>query len=192
MRLSKFCGTDLRNTRSSLAEFRMNLRKIVSDKETWTGILIIVGLSLILGLVSNLGLIKRFLGGEFQQAFISRDQFPGLAFITIAETEDLWASQGAVFVDSRPQDEFNRGHIPGAISVPLEEVKRNNREILSRIPEGKLLVVYCEGGDCLTSLNLAKILYQQGFREIRIFSGGWEEWLSSGLPMEKVENHVSE
>ncbi|MGB9893700.1 MAG: rhodanese-like domain-containing protein [Candidatus Saccharicenans sp.] len=168
----------------------MGLKKIFSDRQIWKGLFIILALSVIMGLVLNAGLVKRFFSGEFKQGFIKRDQLPGLAFITLAETEDLWSNQQAVIVDSRPAFEFKGGHIPGAISVPLEEVKKGNNSLLEKIPRGRLLVIYCEGGDCLTSLNLAKILHDHGFPELRVFSGGWEEWVASGLPVEKTEDNV--
>lgn len=165
----------------------MNLKGILRDRETWLGIIIILSLSLVLGTVSNLGLIKRFLQGEFNQAFLSREEYPGLVFISLPEVEEIWHNQQANILDSRSISEFRQGHIPGAISVPLNEVKSGNYELLQAIPSGKPLVIYCEGGDCLTSLNLARLLHDRGFRDLRIFSGGWEEWTAAGLPVEKKE-----
>ncbi len=165
----------------------MNLKQILRDGETWKGIFIILLLSIFLGTVGNLGLIKRFLRGEFRQALISREEYPGLVFISLPEVEELWHNRTAVVVDSRPVSEFRRGHIPGAISIPLEEVRSEASGLADRIPPSRPLVIYCEGGDCLTSLNLARLLHRQGFRDLRIFSGGWEEWLAAGLPVEKEE-----
>jgi len=163
----------------------MGLKKILSDRETWLGLLIILGLAVLLGFITNAGLVKRFFSGEFKQAFVNKEQYPGLVFITLAEAEFLWSNHQAVIVDSRSASEFKRGHIPEAISIPLEEVKNGNNALLEKVPKGKPLVIYCEGGDCLTSLNLAKILYERGFQDLRIFSGGWGEWTASGLPVEK-------
>ncbi|MCX8160234.1 MAG: rhodanese-like domain-containing protein [Candidatus Saccharicenans sp.] len=168
----------------------MNLKQILGDRETWKGIFIILALSLAIGAVSNLSLIKKFLQGEFRQAFIARDSYPGLVFITRLEVEDLWHNQLATIVDSRSVSEFKRGHIPGAISVPLEEVRSGNFGLLDRIPPGRPLVIYCEGGDCLTSLNLARLLHERGFRDLRVFAGGWEEWLAAGLPVEKEDDSL--
>ncbi|MBC7348910.1 MAG: rhodanese-like domain-containing protein [Candidatus Aminicenantes bacterium] len=165
----------------------MSLKEILRDRETWQGIIIILGLSLVLGAVSQVGLIKRFLQGEFKQAFLSRQEYPGLVFISLPEVEELWHNQQAAILDSRPSLEFRRGHIPGAVSVPLDEVKSGNYGLLQTIPGGQPLIIYCEGGDCLTSLNLARLLHERGFRDLRIFSGGWEDWTAAGLPVEKTE-----
>lgn len=165
----------------------MNLKPILRDGETWKGIVIILALSLVMGTVSNLGLIKKFLRGEFRQAFFTREEYPGLVFITLPEVEELWHNQKAVIVDSRPVSEFRRGHIPGAISVPLEEIKGGNYSPLERLSPVKPLIIYCEGGDCLTSLNLARLLHGRGFGDLRVFSGGWAEWLAAGLPVEKED-----
>jgi 3-mercaptopyruvate sulfurtransferase SseA len=47
-----------------------------------------------------------------------------------------------------------------------------------------VIVVYCEGGDCQSSLALAKRLHDEGFKDIRVMTGGWAEWIKAGLPAE--------
>jgi rhodanese-related sulfurtransferase len=163
----------------------MAIRKFLLSSQTWKEILIILCLSMVLGLVANFGLIKKFMAGEFRQAFISKEEFAGLVFISLQEAEDLWFNQQALFVDSRSEEEYGKGHIPGAVSVSLEEVNKGRKNLLEQLPSNRLLVIYCEGGDCLTSLNLGKLLYQKGFKNIRIFSGGWNEWVAAGKPVEK-------
>lgn len=170
----------------------MNLKQILSDRETWKGVFVILAVSAVIGTVSNLGLLKKFLKGEFRQAFLAKEQYPGLVFITLPEVEELWHSQAAAVVDSRSVSEFNQGHIPGAISVPLEEINRGNYALLEKLPPGRPLVIYCEGGDCLTSLNLARVLHQRGFGDLRVFSGGWDEWLAAGLPVARENDDVQE
>ncbi len=163
----------------------MSLKSIFSDRETWRGIIIIIGLSVLLAVTTQFGLIKRFLKGEFRQAFISREEFPGLVFISLSEAENLWSAGEAVVVDSRSQEEYASGHIPGAISIPLIEVKEGADYLFNRLPPDRQIVVYCEGGGCQTSLALARILYARGYKNIKVFSGGWEEWLKAGLPVER-------
>ncbi len=161
----------------------MSLKKILAERETWRGVLVILALSFFLSAVVNFGLIKRFLAGEFRQAFVSPGRHPGLVFVSLAETEDLWHSGLAVFIDSRAAADFARGHIPGAISVPLEEIKKGNLSLLEKIPRDRLLVIYCEGGDCQTSLLLAEFLSERGYRDLRVFSGGWTEWTGAEMPV---------
>jgi rhodanese-related sulfurtransferase len=165
------------------------LKKIIFNRETWKGVAFILILSVVLGVAINFSLIKRFLAGEFQQAFISSQEYPGLVFITLNEAEDLWFNQQAIILDSRSEAEFAEGHIPGALSIPLEKIKTDDLAIISQLPQDKPLMIYCEGGDCLTSLNLARILYQRGFLDLRVFSGGWKEWMAAGLPTERAKGY---
>jgi len=185
----KFCARDWKNIVSYSANLLKTLKKIIFNRVTWKGVAFILILSAVLGVVTNFGLIKRFLAGEFQQAFIDSQEYPGLVFITLNEAEDLWFNQQAIIIDSRSEDEFIKGHIPGAVSMPLEKIKADDSTIISQLPQGRTLMIYCEGGDCLTSLNLARILYQRGFLDLRVFSGGWKEWTEAGLPTERAESY---
>jgi rhodanese-related sulfurtransferase len=152
---------------------------------------LIVVVSSIVGSVVNFPLVRRFFAGEFRQAFIDREKYAGLRFIALAEAADLFSRGLAVFIDSRTRTDYASGHIPGALSLPLDEVKdtsgvqeRLNQAPASLSPE-RTLVVYCEGEDCQTSLALAKLIHSQGFRDIRILMGGWAEWSAAGLPVEE-------
>jgi rhodanese-related sulfurtransferase len=165
--------------------------------KTVAEIAIIILLGCVLGGAVNHALVKRYFAGEFRQSFLDQKKFAGLRFITLAETEDLWAAKTpatneAVFIDSRTREEYASGHIPGALSVPLQEMQRGAGKADDlHWPEGtmpfspdQILIVYCEGGDCRTSIALAQLIRRKGFKDIRIFSGGWVEWSAAGLPVE--------
>ncbi len=156
----------------------MNLKRLI------VGAVLILLLSTVVGLAVNLSLVRRFVRGEFKQGFLARKEFPEIRFITLAEAEDLFAQRDAVFVDSRSRKEYAAGHIPGAVNIPLEENKTELPDGALPYPPGQVLVVYCEGGDCQTSLALAKLIHDRGFLDIRIFAGGWTEWKAAGLPEE--------
>lgn len=152
---------------------------------------LIVVVSSIVGAAVNFSLVRRFFAGEFRQGFIDEEKYAGLRFIALAEAADLFARRLAVFIDSRTRTDFASGHIPGALSLPLDEIKdtsgvreRLNKGPVSLSPE-RTLVVYCEGEDCQTSLALAKLIHGQGFRDIRILMGGWAEWSAACLPVEE-------
>lgn len=138
--------------------------------------------------VSGAGLVKRFMRGEFKDAFITADRYPGIRMIGTAEASDLLSqsqARQAAFIDARSGGAFVRGHVPGALSVPFagrETVLPSGVTALAR--EGTL-VVYCEGGDCRSSLELARLLHDRGFRDIRVVMGGWAEWTRAGLPVER-------
>src|SRR4030042_4405655 len=161
------------------------------------GILVIVFLSTVLAAVFNLSLLRRFAAGEFRQGFIDRRDYAGTRCITLAETQDLFAqkmqgAEGFLFIDSRGHDDFAAGHIPGALAVPLDSIQRSGKTEAGSewagtldFPGAQTLIVYCEGGDCQTSIALAKIIHDKGYKDIRIFTGGWAEWSGAGLPEER-------
>lgn len=134
-------------------------------------------------------LIGRFVRGEFRETFFQATAYPGIRMITLQETEDLWRSGAAAVLDARAAGFFERGHIPGARSVPAGG---GLPEDLTGGARGRTVLVYCEGGDCQSSLTLARRLHDDGFKDIRVFSGGWEAWSGAGLPEEKTERKRAE
>lgn len=82
-------------------------------------------------------------------------------------------------VDVRPPVEFEHGHLPGALSVPLEELPQQ----LGRLPKDKELVVYCRGAYCLWADDALTLLRQKGFK-VRRLEGGWEEWWDENRPIQ--------
>src|SRR5216684_4316175 len=88
---------------------------------------------------------------------------------------------GAVIVlDVRPADEYAAGHVPGAVSIPVGELKRRLREI----PKGREIVACCRGPYCVYSYDAVEILRPRGFPARRL-EGGYLEWASAGLPIER-------
>lgn len=75
---------------------------------------------------------------------------------------------GAVTVlDVRPVEEFDAGHVAGAISLPLEALKRR----LSDLPLDQEIVAYCRGPYCVLSVQAVEILRAKGFKAVRIEEG---------------------
>jgi rhodanese-related sulfurtransferase len=137
----------------------------------------------------HLPLIRRFVRGEFRETFFQAAAYPGVRMITLQETEDLWRSGAATVLDARAAVFFERGHIPGARNVPA------GGDLPADLTGGagdRTVLVYCEGGDCQSSLALARRLHDGGFKDIRVFSGGWEAWSGAGLPEEKTEKQEVE
>ena len=146
---------------------------------------IIAALCAGIGLAVNLPLVKRYVRGEFGKGFIAAETDSRVIRITFAEAEDLFAEREALFVDARSREEFLSGHIAGAKSLPYDGLTGKKPEgLLPGLPRESTLVVYCSGGDCLSSLSVARNLVTEGFRDVRVFQGGWAEWKRAGLPSE--------
>jgi rhodanese-related sulfurtransferase len=153
-------------------------RKIVRQ------VLVIGALGVVLAAAVHFPLVKRFARGEFRETFLSQAEYPGVRLVTLQEAEDLWAAGEAVVFDARPERLFRESHVPRARNLPATESKLKIPPDLLELPRERTLVVYCEGGDCQSSLALAKRLHDEGFKDIRVMTGGWEEWKKAGLPEE--------
>lgn len=87
---------------------------------------------------------------------------------------------GEVLVlDVRPEAEYRAGHLPGAVSVPLPEL----RERLPGLPQDREIVAYCRGPYCLLAAEAVQELRARGLRAVRL-QDGLPEWRAAGLPVE--------
>jgi rhodanese-related sulfurtransferase len=153
-------------------------------KKTVAGAALIALAAVLLGLSAHFPLFQKFLKGEFRESLFSSDQYPGIILVGLAEAEELFVRGSALFIDSRPKQKFSEGHILNAVSIPHEDNKKKLHTPVT-VPLEKTIVVYCDGGDCQESLALAKVLHSQGYKNIRVFTGGWAEWVGSGHPTAK-------
>lgn len=76
-----------------------------------------------------------------------------------------------VLVDVRPAEEFDAGHIAGALSIPLEELE----DRLAELPGDSEIVAYCRGEFCAYAHEAVRALRAAG-RTARRLDGGWPEW----------------
>jgi rhodanese-related sulfurtransferase len=73
--------------------------------------------------------------------------------------------KGTVTVlDVRPIEEYQAGHIPGAMSIPLKELERH----LSELPHDQEIVAYCRGPYCVLAMEAVEILRAKGFNAVRL------------------------
>jgi ArsR family transcriptional regulator len=87
--------------------------------------------------------------------------------------------EGLVTVlDVRPADEFANGHIPGAINIPVGELKKR----LAELPRKQEVVAYCRGAFCVMAFEAVALLRSSGFRSRRM-EDGMPEWRAAGLPV---------
>ncbi|HBE92471.1 MAG TPA: ArsR family transcriptional regulator [Gammaproteobacteria bacterium] len=95
------------------------------------------------------------------------------------------ASDGLVTVlDVRPVEEFNAGHVPGAINVPLSELEHH----LEDLSPDQEIVAYCRGPHCILAFDAVAKLRKSG-RQARRMEDGFPEWKLAGLPVEQsIEN----
>jgi rhodanese-related sulfurtransferase/DNA-binding MarR family transcriptional regulator len=91
----------------------------------------------------------------------------------------LAAGEDLLILDVRPRDEFRAAHLPGAISIPIDELQRR----LDQLPRDRDVVAYCRGPYCAFAPEAVAVLRGQGFQARRL-EDGLPEWAASGLPIE--------
>lgn len=79
-------------------------------------------------------------------------------------------------IDVRPRLEFDSGHLPGAISIPIDELPIRVEEI----PRQRPVVAYCRGTYCLFAGEAVELLRSKGFEAVRL-DGGWTEWSAAAI-----------
>jgi rhodanese-related sulfurtransferase len=104
--------------------------------------------------------------------------------IGIDAVKSLIDADAAVVVDAREPDEYAEGHIPGALSMPFDEITAEPEHMESLETGGRPIIVYCGGGTCEVSLTLAWELMAAGQRRVVVFMGGYPEWAEAGHPIE--------
>ncbi|MCP2242470.1 ArsR/SmtB family transcription factor [Lentzea aerocolonigenes] len=94
------------------------------------------------------------------------------------ELLDRVRSGRATVIDVRPAEEYAAGHIPGAVSVPLDELA----DRLAELPADQEVVAYCRGAYCVLSHEAVRLLTAQG-RTARRLADGMLEWRLAELPV---------
>lgn len=96
--------------------------------------------------------------------------------------DELWRrlrKNEVVLLDVRPPEEYEHEHLPGAISIPLSELKKRMKEL----PNEREIIAYCRGPYCVLAAEAVAKLKKAGFRASR-FDEGLYEWKQAGLPIE--------
>jgi rhodanese-related sulfurtransferase len=104
--------------------------------------------------------------------------------ISLNEAEKLFFTYAAVFIDARSEEEYARGHIQGALSLPWHDVDLNFIAVTQDMDMETQIVTYCDGETCELSHDLALFLRDAGFVNTRVLVNGWTLWQQAGLPTE--------
>ncbi|HZT64201.1 MAG TPA: metalloregulator ArsR/SmtB family transcription factor [Acidimicrobiales bacterium] len=107
--------------------------------------------------------------------FVARDS---LEPVSRAELIERAGRGDVVILDVRPAEEFAAGHIPGALSVPLDRLDA----ALARLPRRAQIVAYCRGPYCVMAPQAVERLRARGYKARRL-AEGMPEWRLAGLPV---------
>ncbi len=103
---------------------------------------------------------------------------------SVARAREIFDAGEVLFVDARSQADYENGHIPGALSLPVGRFDERIESFLNQYPAEQPIVTYCSGRTCEDSHNLARFLSEAGYTDIRIFIDGFPGWQAEGHPVE--------
>ncbi len=105
----------------------------------------------------------------------------------LEQVRRLHAAGAALFVDAREPEEYAQGHIAGAVHLPYD-LAAGEPELIENLDSGgRPIVVYCGGGACELSMNLAYEMIYAGHTKVLVYMGGYPEWVEAGYPVAPVE-----
>jgi len=161
-------------------------------RQTIKEIVVLVGVAVILALVVNtfsprgIALVGQW---DTSKGVISADPLDSAdqklkEIDSVTHAKAIFDKGDVIFVDARSQDDYEKAHIPGAISLPLGQFDDRIGSFLDRYPPDQPIITYCSGRTCEDSHNLAQHFAELGFTNVRIFIDGFPGWAAKGYPIE--------
>ena len=105
-----------------------------------------------------------------------RSPVPASEMVTVTQAR-AWG-ENAIWVDARPDSEFARDHVPGALPLNEDRWSELLPQFLAAWSQEKKVVVYCSSQSCNASREVARRLRAEAqLKNVFVLQGGWEEWL---------------
>ena len=112
----------------------------------------------------------------FRQRISWQSSIPPSELVTVDQAR-TWAGN-VIWVDARPDEEFARDHVPGALSLNEDRWNELLPQFLAVWSPGKKVVVYCSSLSCNASREVARRLRKEAqLSNVFVLEGGWEAWL---------------
>jgi rhodanese-related sulfurtransferase len=112
----------------------------------------------------------------FRDKISWRSSVPASEMITVEQAQ-AWG-ENAIWVDARPDEEFARDHVPGALSLNEDHWNALLPQFLAAWSPEKNIVVYCSAESCNTARDVARRLRDEAqLKKVFVLEGGWEAWL---------------
>jgi rhodanese-related sulfurtransferase len=162
---------------------------MAAAKAVWRRAVWQVPALVILSVVAALGVnalrVDRLpLAGDFSAAARMTTPTGERMDISLEEAQKLFFTHAVVFIDARSAEDFAKGHIQGALSLPWHEVDLDFLGVTQNLDMEAHIVTYCDGETCELSHDLALFLRDAGFLNTRVLINGWTLWQQAGLPVE--------
>ena len=149
----------------------------------------------ILSLAIGLGLLRSFFMNDPEftlikqeriieeiNSFLVPDDMTGPMLVNLEFSKYHFDAGSAMFIDSRDPEDYESGHIQNAINIPYDYYE-DYEDVMDGLDDAGIYIIYCSGGECSLSIDLADYLYHEKlFDKLLIFEGGWPEWQDAGYP----------
>lgn len=89
-------------------------------------------------------------------------------------------SLGVLVLDARAPEDYASGHIPGALNLSSDHFDAAYSALADTLSDASRLIVYCDGGDCELSHDLATLLKERGHKVVQLFPAGIAGWAEAG------------
>ena len=114
----------------------------------------------------------------------SQNQAPGAIQATpFDEAVRMFHSRKVLFLDARSPEDFQKGHIKGAVNLPDYRFDEVFGRVAAQLDEAEGIITYCDGEECVLGLNLARKLSRLGYNNVTYISNGWTTWQQHNLPI---------
>ena len=108
----------------------------------------------------------------------------GIEMVDVARAKEIVEKGEFLVCDARKIEDFDAGHLPGAVSFPFETREEAFNELAALFSPEQPVMVYCSGLDCDDALLLSKFLQAQGSTKVVLFAEGMSGWKEAGHPLE--------
>jgi rhodanese-related sulfurtransferase len=150
-----------------------------------TQIALLLAASVVCALASQWLMPKRIAWvGSWANYVESKAREEGVPLVDLARAREIATTQSHIVFDARTIVDYEKGRLPGAFALPYAEADQYFGALIPLPVADQPVMTYCSGKDCDDALELARFLHRNGFTNVVIFLGGWEEWNAAGLPVE--------
>lgn len=151
----------------------------------WRQVLLLLGCAAAAGLLAQAVSPNRIPWREDWSRYVETKALAaGLTLAKVDDVQRILHEQSHLLLDARPVADYDKGHLPGALSLPQTDLDTYYPQLLPLLTPAQPLLVYCSGLECDESLLLSVYLREQGFTNVTLFAGGYLAWKAAGLPLE--------
>lgn len=108
----------------------------------------------------------------------------GVEIVDVPSAREIAQAGKFLVFDARKKEDFDAGHLPGALSFPFESRLEAYNEFAALLSPEQPVMVYCSGRDCDDALLLGDFLREQGSARVVLFLEGFAGWKEAGHPVE--------